>query len=203
MRTGAVCVALVATAVPVHAQTSAGSPTPAGAAALARARAAWNDADFDVAPELYQKALKAGGLARAEVLDAHVRAGSALAVTGKKRAALVELRQAALLDPHFVVPSEAGRRALAIAQVARKEQRRAGPLTVTADVRDEVTSGAPFAVEVSIAPEHAPLVDAVALEVRDKLAGKAYVIILASDRFSGGISSRFARQTGLGKYVEA
>jgi len=174
VRTGAVCVALLATAAPVHAQTSASSAAPAGVAALARARAAWNDGDFDVAPELYLKAIRAGGLARADVIDAYVRAGSAHAVTGKKRPALAELRHAALLDPHFIVPPEAGKRALVIADRARKEQRRAGLLTVTVDVRDEVASGAPFTVDVGILPEHAPLIDAVALEVRDKLAGKAY-----------------------------
>jgi hypothetical protein len=173
VRTGAVCVAIAATTAPVHAQTSATAP-PAAAAALARARDAWSDGDFDVAPELYQKALKAGGLSRAEVLDAYVRAGAALAVTGKKRPALAELRHAALLDPTFTLPLEAGKKAVAIAQRARKEQRRVGTLTVSAVVQEEVGSGAPFAVHVTITPDHDSLVDAVALEVRDKLAGRAY-----------------------------
>ena len=48
---------------------------------------------------------------RADVLDAYVRMGSALAVAGKTRLALIALKQAALLDPVFTVPPEAGKKA--------------------------------------------------------------------------------------------
>ncbi len=174
MRTGVVFVAIAA-AAPVYAQNSAATGPPAAQAALKRARDAWNDGDFDVAPGLYQNALAAGGLSRADVIDALARTGSALAVVGKKKAALAAFRQAALLDPTFSVPPEAGRKAVALADRARKEQHKVGSLAVSARSPDEVSAGAPFAVEVTVAPAaQATLVDTIVLEVRDKLAARAY-----------------------------
>jgi hypothetical protein len=174
LRSGVVFVAMAASAGPVYAQTSATTGTTAGGEALKRARDAWNDGDFDVAPRLYQNALDAGGLARADVVDAYVRIGAALAIYGKKRAAVVAFRQAALLDPTFTLPPEAGKRAIPLAEKARKDQRRIGSLGVSAQMQDEVSSGARFGVDVTVAPDRAPVVDSVSLEVRDRLANRAF-----------------------------
>jgi hypothetical protein len=164
----------IAAAGPVYAQTSAATAPPTTEDALKRARDAWNDGDFDLAPGLYQRALNTGGLARADVVDAYARSGAALAVIGKRRAALAAFRQAALLDPAFTVPPEAGKKALALAQRARREQQRVGSLGVSAQVPEEVRSGEPFAIDVTIAPAQTLVVDSVALQVRDKLAGRAF-----------------------------
>ena len=45
---------------------------------MVRAKAAWDNGDFDLAPSLYQAAITAGGLKRADVIDAYVRIGAAL-----------------------------------------------------------------------------------------------------------------------------
>jgi hypothetical protein len=174
LRSGVVFVAMAASAAPVYAQTSAATGPPAGSEPLKRARDAWNDGDFDVAPRLYQNAVDAGGLARADLVDAYVRIGAALAIGGKKKAAIAAFRQAALLDPAFSVPPEAGKRAVPLAERARREQRRVGSLGVSAQVQDEVASGARFGIDVTVAPDRAPIVDSVALEVRDRLANRAY-----------------------------
>jgi hypothetical protein len=49
-----------------------------------------------------------------------------------------------------------------------------GALALTAQVPDEVPSGASFAVEVTLAPGHSFLVDSVGLVVRDSLAKREY-----------------------------
>jgi hypothetical protein len=155
---------------PVYAQTS-GRTVPG---ALERAAAAWDNADYDLVPGLYEKALEGGNLARAEVVGAYARTGAAFAVTGKTRKALAALRTAALLDPAFTLPSEAGKKAAALAERARREQARVGSLTVTADAADPVEPGKSFAVEVTLAPPGVTLVDAVGIEVRDALAPRRY-----------------------------
>jgi hypothetical protein len=159
----------------VYAQTSA--PTvKAGAGALERAKAAWDQGDFDLVAGLYDNALTTGGLTRTEVVSAYARMGAALAVTGKTRKALAALRTAALLDPGFTVPSEAGKRALALAERARREQSRAAPLTLIAEAPEHVEPGASFAVRVTLASPQPPLiaVDALTLDARDALTGRAY-----------------------------
>lgn len=174
MRTGVAFVVMATCAGPVYAQSSASTGPPAGEKALQRAREAWDGGDFDLAPGLYQRALDAGSLRRADVVEAYVRIGSALAVAGKTRQALVALRQAALLDPSFTVPPEAGKRAVALAEKARRAQRRVGSLALSAQIPDEVPSGAAFAVEVTLAPGHSPAVDSVGIVVRDSLAGRSF-----------------------------
>lgn len=172
----ALVAAIAATAGPVRAQTAARPPPPpeTGADAMVRAKAAWDNGDFDLAPSLYQAAITAGGLKRADVIDAYVRIGAALAVSGKTKPALSVLRKAALLDPSFTVPLEAGKKAMAVAERARRDQRRFGALAVSAQVPDEVGATEPFGVDVSFAPSRNPLVDSVSLEVRDSLAGRSY-----------------------------
>jgi hypothetical protein len=49
-----------------------------------------------------------------------------------------------------------------------------GALALSAQVPDEVPSGASFAVEVTLAPGHSFLVDSVGLVVRDSLAKRSY-----------------------------
>jgi hypothetical protein len=141
---------------------------------MKKARAAWDNADFDVAPALYESALSAGGLPSTDVLDAFVHIGSSLAITGKTHAALAAFRYAALLNAGFQVPGEAGRKAVAAAEKARRDQRKVGSIGLTAQAPDEVDSGAAFGIDVTLGPPHAPLVDSVWLLARDPLAGRTY-----------------------------
>ena len=174
VRTGVALVVVMTCASPVYAQSSAPTAPPATEKALQRAREAWDGGDFDLAPGLYQRAIDAGSLRRADVVEAYVRMGSALAAGGKSKLAVIAFRQAALLDPVFVVPPEAGKKAVALAEKARRAQRRVGALALSAQVPDEVPSGATFAVDVTLAPGHSFLVDSVGLVVRDSLAGRSF-----------------------------
>jgi hypothetical protein len=173
VRTGVVFVAIATFTGPVYAQTSTPSPT-AGEVALQRARQAWEAGDFDLVPGLCQRALEAGGLKRDDVVEVYVRMGSALAVGKKKHQALAALRQAALLEPTFSVPAEAGKRAVAMAEEARKEQRRVGSLTVSAQAPEEVPPGAAVPVDVALSPIRSTPVDSVAFIVRDPLTGHSF-----------------------------
>ncbi len=182
MRTGIVLATITTSGAPVYAQTSA-STTPASSDQLRRARDAWSNGDFDLAPALYEKALEAGHLTRAETVEAYVHVGAALAIGGRSRGAIAAFRKAALLDPAFDVPPEAGKKANLAAEKARRAQLHGGSLTIVAQVGDEVKSGAPFSVLVTLSPAPTPLVDSVAFQARDSLAGRSYeqVVPLPAD----------------------
>jgi len=152
--------------VPLYAQTATPSggaasserirnvDTPRGAAAFDRGQAAWGRGDFDAAEAQFRDALEQGGLPRKDVLKAHVYLGSARAVLGKNDAAMGSFRIAATLDPAFTVPPEAGKKAVHLAETARKQ--RSQPLSIRADVPSSVDPGRPFRVVVSVSPLGSP-----------------------------------------------
>lgn len=150
------------------------SPGGRGTAALERARAAWDKGDYDVAEPLYQEAIETGGLDPSEVLDAYVRLGSACAVLGKKTAALAAFKVAALIDPHFVLPPEAGKRAAVIADRARKMEARIGAIALGASIPSEVSSGESPRVDATLDAAHAVVASRIGLVARDPLSGKSY-----------------------------
>jgi hypothetical protein len=174
VRAGVVCVAFAMWPGSVYAQSSSSR-------ALDKARAAWDNADFDLAPALYETAIEVGGLSKADVVDAYTRMGSALAISGKKKPALEAFRKAALIDPTFQLPPEAGKKATTLAKLAKRQQARTGSLSISLQVADEVDSGAPFGVDISVSPPHPPLLDTLSFAARDTLAGHAYERTLPAD----------------------
>ena len=129
----------------------------AGQAALERAQAAWEKGDYDVAEPLYAEAVETGGLAPTDVLDAYVHLGSARVVLGKKIGALAAFRSAALLDPHFTVPPEAGKKAMVVAAQARRLLAKVGSVALHTTVLAEVPANASTVVDVTLDRAHAAL----------------------------------------------
>jgi hypothetical protein len=170
VRTGVAVVVFATSAGPVHAQT-AESP-------LSPMHAAWESGDFDRVPDLCQKALSRGGLAKADALDAYTRLGAALAIAGSshKKAAIAAFRKAALIDPTFKVPPEAGKKAAALAEIARRQQARAGSLSLAVELEGggDVEPGASFGIDVSLAPTRGTPVTALTLDATDTLAARTY-----------------------------
>jgi tetratricopeptide (TPR) repeat protein len=148
-------------------------PAP-GAAALVRARAAWDKGDYDVAEPLYQEAIETGGLDPTALLDAYVRLGSACSVLGKKAAALSAFKSAALIDPRFVLPPEAGKRASLIADRARRTEARIGAITLGATIPSEVSSGESAQVDATLDAAHAVVASKIAVSAKDPLSGRSY-----------------------------
>jgi hypothetical protein len=148
---------------------------PRGSASLERARAAWNRGDFDTAETLYREALDQGALQKKDVLEAYVFMGSARAVQGKKDPALVAFREAALLDPRFKTPAEAGKRANQLAEVARKQQATIGQIVLKADMPPSIAVGQAFPISVTLDPAHVAILTRVGLSVNDGLGKKPFV----------------------------
>jgi hypothetical protein len=150
------------------------APVAPGTAALERARAAWEKGDFDVAEPLYREAIETGGLAPADVLEAYVHLGASRAVLGKKPGALSAFKTAALIDPHFVVPPEAGKRAVLAATRARAQVARIGKLSLQADIPSELSTGESAQIDATFDAGHSGFAAKIALFVRDPLSGKTY-----------------------------
>ncbi len=150
---------------------------PAGQAALDRARAAWDKGDYDIAEPLYLEAIVSGGLAPGDVLQAHVHLGSARAVLGKKAAALAAFRDAAVVDPRFSVPTEAGKRAMTIADQARHLEASSTPLLLHARIPAQLDPGAPASVDVTLDASHAAAVPGarIGIHALDPLDGRSHV----------------------------
>ena len=160
---------VTATAAPLRAETVA-----AGAETLVRAREAWDKGDFDSSEPLYKEALDRGGLSAKESLDCYVHLGAARAVMGRKRDALVAFRKAALMDPRFVVPSEAGKKAIALANQARREEAKIGPFQLKTDVPESVPSQKPFHVAAWMDGTHVALVAKIGVFARDLGSDKTF-----------------------------
>jgi hypothetical protein len=163
----------LATTNVAHAQGS--DDPPRGAASLERAQAAWNRGEFDTAETLYREALDQGGLQRKDVIDAYVFMGAARAVQNKKEPALTAFREAALLDPKFKTPSEAGKKASQLAEVARKQQAKIGQIALKVDMPQSIAVAEAFSVNVTLDPSHVALLTRIGLSVNDGLGQKPFV----------------------------
>jgi hypothetical protein len=165
---GLLAIAVVAWSAPARSQAGDRPAT------LQRALDAWNERAYDLVPALFQEALEAGGLKKADVVDAYARMGAAIAILHGSHAALPALRKAALLDPEFKLPPDAGKKALALAEQARREQAHFGSLSVTAETAAEVGVAASIPVDVSLPLPRSPLVDTVSVEARDPLTAHTW-----------------------------
>ncbi len=139
-----------------------------------RAKEAWDRGEFDSAEPLYKEALDRGGLSPVETLDCFVHLGAARAVMGRKAAALVAFRQAALLDPRFLVPSEAGKKAVTIANQARREEAKTGAFHLRLEVPETANANKPFRVAATIDPAHAAFISRVGIVARDQAGETSY-----------------------------
>ncbi len=144
-----------------------------GAAVLVRADAAWDEGDYDVASALYSEALERGGLPPEGTLECYVRRGAALVILGHEHDALIALRSAALLNPNFVLPPEAGRKAARVASQARREEQR-GPIPISAVVPDSVGVNQTFHVSSSMDAAHAALVTKIHVLARDAAMNRSF-----------------------------
>jgi hypothetical protein len=149
-----------------------------GSASLKSARAAFDGGDFAGAEPLFKEAIEKGGLSPKEVLDAYVRLGCTRAILGKKDGATLAFKAASVIDSHFVVPPEAGKKSIQLAEKARRDTARIGGIVLRATVPQTSTAASPIKVEASIDEAHAdpraPLVAKLGVYSKDSVGGKEY-----------------------------
>ncbi|HEY1954888.1 MAG TPA: hypothetical protein VGH28_04735 [Polyangiaceae bacterium] len=145
-----------------------------GTSALEQARRSWDDGAIDRAEQEYEQALARGGLDRASTLECWIHIGAARAVLGKKSSALSAFRMALLIDDNFSVPPEAGKKAVQLADSARRHGNRVPPLHMSLSAPSEAPGGEPFAVNVLLDDGQAPLIARLSLRVEDATTHKTY-----------------------------
>jgi hypothetical protein len=145
-----------------------------GSAVLVRAQAAWDTGDYDVAISLYSEALSRGGMSPEQTLDCYVHRGAGLVVLGHERDALTAFRYAALLNPRFTMPAEAGRKAVRVAIQARREQHQ-GPIPLAVTVPDNVPIGQSFKVSASLDAQYTTYVTKVRVVAKDVTSNQPFV----------------------------
>ncbi len=148
--------------------------TPEQTAAEGRvhfAKDAWDKGDFDRAETLYREAIERGSLSPETVVECYVRLGSLRSILGKKKA-LEAFRAAAILHRNFTLPTEAGKREVALADQARKDTDGFGEITLTAEVAKESPAGAPIPVTARLDAAHIAVARKIAFIAHDGLYGK-------------------------------
>lgn len=136
---------------------------------------AWENGSLDEAAKAYEQAVNEGGLAPKEVLTAYARLGTYKAALGKQEEALSAFRLAASLDPEFELPNESGPKAAALYKKAHKEaEGLGGKLEIKAEVPTEAAPAKTFSVVAHLPEAFAPLVDRVAIDVKDTLTGQGW-----------------------------
>jgi len=103
-----------------------------------------------------------------------VRLASARLILGKKDGALAAFRAAAVIDPKFTVPPEAGKRANQLADRARKDTAKYGALTLKASIPQNVEASSTVKVEVTIDDAHVPLVQKLGVVTKPQDNSKGY-----------------------------
>ncbi len=160
---------------PETAKAPSGLPvTPEQTAAEGRvhfAKDAWDKGDFDRAETLYREAIERGSLSPETVVECYVRLGSLRSILGKKKA-LEAFRAAAILHRNFTLPTEAGKREVALADQARKDTDGFGEITLTAEVAKEGPAGAAIPVTARLDAAHIAVARKIAFIAHDGLYGK-------------------------------
>jgi Carbohydrate family 9 binding domain-like/Domain of unknown function (DUF5916) len=156
-----------------------------GVAVVARADEAFGKNDFAGAATLYAEALEKGGLATKQALQCYVQLGVSQVAVGRERDARISFRNAALLDPHFVLPTSVGRKARALADDMRKDARTTGAYQLTIEAPETAQPGKPFHVTATMTAAHAALVSKVRITALEPTTDGSFEKVEASSTTVG------------------
>lgn len=150
------------------------SAEPASSMSLNHARNAWDRGDVSGSESAYKTAIENGELSPSEVVESYVRIGCSRVLLGKKEAAQNAFRAAAVLDPSFVVPSEAGQKAVQVAAAAKKDVAKFGGISLTITAPATAPIGKAFTVGAELDHSHLTIVKRLAVVAREGTSGKEY-----------------------------
>ncbi len=150
------------------------SAEPASSMSLNHARNTWDRGDIGGSETAYKTAIENGELSPSEVVESYVRIGCSRVLLGKKEAAQNAFRAAAVLDPSFVVPSEAGQKANQVAALAKKDVAKFGGISLSVSAPATSPVGKPIAVGADLDHSHLTIVKRLAVIAREGTSGKEY-----------------------------
>lgn len=144
--------------------------------AFGQADAAWHQAELEKAKDLYEEAVKDGGLEPNEVVIAYSRIGTVRAALKDKNGALSAFRIAAAIDPEFELPADSGPIAKKLYEQARQEAAQQGGerLSLTMKLPDSIPQKQAFTIDTEIPAGFAVLVAEVVVTIEDPVTGKRW-----------------------------
>jgi hypothetical protein len=152
------------------------APLAATPKAFGQADAAWHQGELDKSKDLYEEAVKEGGLQPEEVVIAYSRIGTVRAALRDSNGALSAFRVAAAIDPEFELPADSGPIAKKLYAQARKEAAQQGgeKLSIRLDVPETVPQKQPFTLGSEIPAGFAVFVAEVVVTIEDPVTGKRW-----------------------------
>ncbi len=141
---------------------------------LNHARNAWDRGDVSGSESAYKTAIENGELSPSEVVESYVRIGCSRVLLGKKEAAQNAFRAAAVLDPNFVVPGEAGQKAVQLAAAAKKDVAKYGGISLSMSAPPTSPVGKPITVGADLDHSHLTIVKRLAVVAREGTSGREY-----------------------------
>lgn len=135
---------------------------------------AWSKKDYQEAERLARRSIEDGNLSPREVVDSYVYLGSARAMQSKKAPAIAAFRAAGALDADFLLPADAGPKAVDFANTARSDVASLGSISFTAKVPKHLEPHTTFVVKATLDAAHLSLAKKMEMLARDGTSGKEH-----------------------------
>ncbi|MFO0677598.1 MAG: hypothetical protein U0169_13765 [Polyangiaceae bacterium] len=158
-----------------HAESTDKASLAKSAEMMQQAHAAFDRNELDRAEGLFKGVIERGGLFPEDLLDCYVHVGAVRGAQGRKEPALLAFRRAALIDPDFKVPRGTPKKAVALAETARKEMARFGPVGLRLESPVSVRAGQPIRVTASIEAVHTAVIPKLSFEAKESLTGNVAI----------------------------
>lgn len=133
---------------------------------------AWVKKDYQETERLARRAIEDGSMSPREVVDCYVYLGSSRAMQSKKAPAIAAFRAAGALDGDFLLPADAGPKAIDYANTARADVASIGSISFKANIPKHIEPHTTFIVKATLDAAHLSLAKKMELHAKDGTSGK-------------------------------
>jgi hypothetical protein len=135
---------------------------------------AWAKKDYSETERLARRAIEDGNMSPREVVDSYVYLGSSRAMQSKKAPAIAAFRAAGALDGDFLLPADAGPKAVDYANTARSDVASIGSISFTANIPKHIEPHTTFIIKATLDAAHLSLAKKMELHAKDGTSGKEH-----------------------------
>ena len=135
---------------------------------------AWAKKDWQETERLARRAIEDGSMSPRELVDSYVYLGAARAMQAKKAPAIAAFRAAGALDGDFLLPADAGSKAIDYANTARADVAAIGSISFTASIPKHIEPHTTFLIKATLDAAHLALAKKMELHAKDGTSGKEH-----------------------------
>lgn len=136
---------------------------------------AWAKKDYLEAERLARRSIEDGKLSPREVVDSYVYLGSSRAMLAKKAPSIAAFRAAGALDADFLLPADAGPKAVDYANSARADVASIGSISFTAKIPKHIEPHTTLTLKATLDAAHLSLAKKMEMLARDGTSGKEHL----------------------------